>query len=451
MTKPHTPLTLDEARDKHIYIAIWLHGRGWVPAGAITFNEAHGYAGFSYFESYIDANHPPLNPATLNYRDTRSRHFIVDPRSNSQMLDRTFWELLPSTGDFGHQALIARHPQYQSLNNAQKLYFLGHRMVGGLASYTKKLTEEVSIDSPEWLDDVRREAVSFHLQEISRLRQNAEGFLAMTSYGGARPKAMYKDPQGKYWIAKFNLPTDPYDMAVAEHTAMLMARAAGMSTPETQVLRLPGGENIFLTERFDRTATDRRHSLALYSLAPGVEIGGSGLKSNTGSVMATIVRRFSDFQTQDAANIVLKFLVDIGFNNTDNHLRNTRLILNDQGRWELSPVFDVIFNPRGQPHVYNPTGLPSDQNFLTNPALSEALHGQTQTPLATIEELRLKVVQSVENWEHFCDLAGMSPDDKAKIHAAVQLGLSRTEIEHRAKVDQRRKLEQLLRSPPKPR
>lgn len=443
-------ITLEEARDKHIYVSIYFQG-SWRPAGTITYNDGHGYAGFSYFESYLQNDFPPLNPATLNHRDTGSRHFVVDGRQNKQMLDRTFWELLPTPGDFGHQALVGRFPQYQTMHHAQKLLFLGNRTVGGLATYLKKKHDEVSVDSLDWLDECRRDAVAFHMKEVVRMCHRPEAFLAMTSYGGVRPKAMFSDADGKFWIAKFNLPTDPYDMAVAEHVAMTMARASGMRTPETKVERLPSGENVFLTERFDREGPHRRHSLSLFSLAEGVEIGGArGVRQNTASVMATIVRRFSDFQDQDAANLVLKFLIDIGLNNVDNHLRNTRIILNDKGLWELSPVFDITFNPRSQPHIYNPSGLALADNFLTNEALVEALSGQTGVAIEAVDAARKKVTKTVENWESFCDAAGMSPTDKVKIHAAVNLGLNRVEVEYRVKKEHRKKIEQILRSGPKP-
>ena len=442
------PLTLEEARDKHVYINIHLGGQ-WVPAGAVTFNDAHGYAGFSYFDSYIANDLPPLNPATLNYRDTGSRHFVVDPALNRSMLDRTFCELLPAQGDFGYEAIVSRFPQYRSMNHAQQLYFLGNRCVGGLASYIKRPREELSIDSVAWLDDVRREAVAFHLREITRLRHNGDAFLAMTSYGGVRPKAMYRDEAGRFWIAKFNSPTDPYDMAVAEHAAMTMAKAAGMRVPETKVMSMPSGENVFLTERFDRVGSERRHGLALYSLVPGIELGGAGPKPNTAAVMATIVRRFSDFQDVDTVNLALKFLVDVGFNNVDNHLRNTRMILNERNLWELSPAFDITFNPRSQPHVYNPAGLALGDTFLNNDALVEGIARQTGVPVDKVDALRRRVVGVAQDWERHCDAAGMVAADKAKIQAAIHLGLDRVELEYKSKMEHRKKLESMLRHGPK--
>ena len=444
-------VSLDEAKDKHIYISVWLGEKGWTAAGAITFNEALGYSGFSYFDSYMEANLPPLNPATLNYRDTGSRHFIVDPRINTQMMDRTFWELLPSVGDFGHQALISRMPHYQSCNNAQRLFALGSRVVGGLGSYTKKFSEEFSIEGVDWLENVRRESVGFHMKELARIHQNADALVAMTSYGGVRPKAMFKDAQGKFWIAKFNLPTDPYDMAVAEHVAMRMVADSGLPTPETKVIAMPSGENVYLIERFDRTENCRHHSLSLFALAPGIEMAAGGRKTgpkpNTGGVMAAILRRFSDFKDMDTVRLVTKFLMDVALNNTDNHLRNTRMILNKQGLWELSPVFDVIFNPRSQPHIYNPAGIELGQTCLQNDGFALALAEQTGADPDMVFELRDKVKAISSNWEKYAIEAGMSADDRVKIQSAISLGMSRAEIANKIQKDHRAKIEMALRKP----
>lgn len=437
------------AENKSIYISIWIYGEGWIPAGTITFNESVGLSGFSYFNSYINNDYPPLNPATLNYRQTQSRHFAIDPRTNKHMLDRTFWELLPMTGDFCTNVLLSRHPEYQTMTHVQKLYFLGNRMVGGLASYVGKEREESSIDSLSWLDQLRKESVDFHLREVSRM-YDYKAFDALTSYGGARPKAMYKEKDGTYWIAKFNIPTDPYNMARVEHTAMLMAQASGVIVPRTKVIVLPSGEDVFLTERFDRKDGERAHGLALFSMLPGVHIDkdklnnpmAPHLKGNLSSVMATIVRAVSDFKDADTMNLVLKLLIDVGFNNTDNHLRNTRMILNRNNKWELSPVFDVIFNPASQPFTYNPGGLILNETHLTSDKLVEGISKQTGVNAEMIAIAANKVKGVTENFNKYCDLAGVSMDDRKKIEMAINLGTHGPEAVFRHEQKMKEKLKE---------
>lgn len=435
--------------DKSIYISIWLYGEGWVPAGEIRFNEEKGLSGFSYFQSYINNDYPPLNPATLNYRTTGSRHFGIDPAKNKEMLDRTFWELLPIQGDFGTSVILSKYPQYHSMVNVQKLYFLGNRMVGGLSSYVEKENDESNIVGVGFLDKIRKESVDFYLKEVQKM-YNYNAFDALTSYGGVRPKAMYKDDDGSFWIAKFNLPTDPYNMARVEHTAMLMAKDSGMVVPRTKVLVLPSGEDVFLTERFDRADNNRFHSLSLFSLYPGIDIDKAKmqnpmaphLKGNLSSVMGTIVKSFSDFKDKDTMNMVLKFLIDVGLNNTDNHLRNTRMILNRNNKWELSPMFDVIFNPASQPFVYNPGGIALGDTYLDSPGLIQGLAEQMGIEVGEVYEKSLKVKSVTSNYEYYCKMAGVSLEDKKKIEMAVTMGMSGPEALYRYQQKMKQKMHQ---------
>lgn len=415
-------------KDKHIFISVFLHNKGFIPAGVIIFNSELGYAGFSYFESYIKNDYPPLNPATLNWREGNKRHFIVNHETNKQMLDRTFWELLPNDNDWGNQVIISRFPEYASMNNAQKLFFLGNRTVGGLSSFVKEPNSEYSINSIDWLDKVREESVGVYLKNLEKISY-IKAINPLSSYGGARPKCMFEDDNGDFWIAKFNLPNDPYDMAIAEHTVLEMSTDLGLKTAESKVIQLPSGENVFLSKRFDRDGINKFHSLSLFALAPGAELAkrNTFAPGNPASFIQTLIRRYSDFENMDSVNILVKMLLDISVNNTDNHLRNLRIILNKNNKWELSPIFDVIPNPYNQNHTYNPAGLPLSELYLDNPNLSFSLAKELGIKLEVIEE-KIKIAKKVSNnWESYCDKNGMSEKDKLKVGNAISLGKSRKE------------------------
>jgi len=419
-----------KTKDKHIYINVYLDDKKFVPAGVITFNEQAGYSSFSYFTQYMEDNLPPLNPSTLNWRDKKQKHFIVDTNSNNQMLDRTFWELLPNTNDWGHQVLTQRYPEYEYLNNAQKLYFLGHRMVGGLSSYTETVSTEENISGIDWLDKIRDESINLYVKNIEKISY-IKAINPLSCYGGARPKCMFEDDQGDFWIAKFNLPDDPYDMAKVEKVAMDIAKDIGLECAETKILELPSGENVFLSKRFDRKGEDRFHSLSLFALAPGnTMIKNPNLQGNPSNFIQTLIRRYSDFENMDTLNIVMKMLLDIGINNTDNHLRNLRVILNKNNKWQLAPMYDIIFNPNSQNHVYNPAGLTLENLYLSNPNLSQSMSKELGVKQSIIDDKINKTFKVIENWETYCNNQNMSNSDKEKVVNAVALGLYRQELKH---------------------
>ena len=433
---------MNSSPDKYIYINIYLPNKGFTPAGVISFNDERGYGGFSYFPAYIEQDLPPLNPATLNYRTQNSRHFVVD-KSNQHLLDRTFWEMLPQQNDWGNQVLISRYPHYSYMNNAQKLYFLGKRTVGGLQSYVSDRDEEISVDSLEWLDKIRDESIEFFQKNIEKITQ-VKAVTPLSSYGGLRPKCMFEDEEGNHWIAKFNLPSDLYNMARAEHVSLNMAQDMGLNVAQSKVITLPSGQDVFLSKRFDRQGTTRLHSISFFALAPGAQMvkKDAFIPGNPAGFVQTLTRLYSDFENIDSANIVTKFLLDIAVNNTDNHLRNLRLLLNKNNKWELSPIYDVTFNPYKQPHVYNPANVKVSELFLENQDLPQHMASELGVSKFTVESKLYRVKEVAQRWEEYCDRAKVSDEDKVKIGNAVSLGLNKKELEHKitVKVDNSLKL-----------
>jgi hypothetical protein len=410
--------------DKRIYISIYLNGHGFVPAGVILFNETLNYAGFVYYKSYADNGYPPLNPGTLNYQTQRTLQFPVDVRTNKEMLDKTFWELLPENGDFGTNVLMSRYPEYFSMRKAQKLYFLGSRVVGGLSCYVERNKLEENITSEDWLDEVRKESVAFYTQKISSIR-HVQGLDALTSYGGVRPKAMYKDERGQYWIAKFNVPSDPYNMARVEHMAMLMAKDSGLEVPETKVLTLPSGEDVFLSKRFDRLGNKRAHGLSFFAVAPAIDFERERPKAGEGHsalVMAQLVRRFSTNKRADQEELAKKLMVDVGFHNTDNHLRNIRFILNDRNEWSLAPSFDILFDPRERPHTYGPAGLSAEETHLNNEKVTSQIASFTDLSYEQVASFAQATQESVDQVESFAAQVQLSEQDLAKVQNALTIG-----------------------------
>lgn len=413
-------------QDKHIYINVYIQPVGFVPAGILIFNSSKKQAGFSYLSSYIDSDYPPLNPATLNWREKKQRNFLVNRETNKQMCDRTFWELLPNQNDWGNQVIAMEYPEFELLNNAEKLFFLENRIVGGLQSFTTAKVGEKHINSLDWLDNTRHESVNVFMKHMSKF-SNPNAITPMTSYGGMRPKCTYQDENGDFWLAKFNLPSDPYDMAVTEHVALQMSSAMGLNTSESKIITLPSGENVFLSKRFDRKEKDRFHSLSLFALAEGVTAvkNNPAAQGNPCNVIQTLIKRHSDFANKDSVDIVTKMLLDLAVNNTDNHLRNLRIILNRQNKWELSPVYDVTFNPYNQNHTYNPGGLPLQELYLNNPKLAESMAIELGVDIETIRQ-KIEIVKGVANrWEEFCDANNMSSADKNVISKSINLGLNR--------------------------
>lgn len=433
---------------KNITISVYLYGQGFVPAGILHINEEQEFSKFTYFQAYMENNYPSINPSTLNWRLTGQSSFITTLSDNKHMLDRTFWEMLPGQNDWGNQVLVSRYPEYTHMNNAEKLYFLGDHIVGGMKAEISHQAVEENISGIEYLDNVRNESLLFYERQLQTIKY-VGAIKALTSYGGVRPKCMYEE-NGEFWIVKFNLPDDPYNMAIAEQIAMDISRDCGLKTADSKLVTLPSGEQAFFSKRFDRDGNHRFHSLSLFSLVPGHEsqkIMTQGVPGNPASFIKLLVEKHSDFANTDTLNIITKMLLDIGVNNTDNHLKNLRIILNKDNLWELAPMFDITFNPFSDNHIYNPGNLPTRELFLENPKLMQSMSETFGVKKELIEQQAEKVRQVLYKIEDYFDRYNMDSDDREKIAMAVSLGLKRDQYKLELKNKVKLEVKPILETP----
>ena len=405
---------------QYIYINIFLSNLGFTPAGVITYDKKNHMCGFSYFPEYIESNHPPINPATLNWKKTGSPHFLFQ---NLEQFDRTFWELLPTTVDWSYKIILSRYPEYEDMTLPEKLLFLKSRTVGGLQSHLEKEEDEKSIRGSDWLEKIYQESIDFYNQYTDKIRYH-HAFIPVTTYGGLRPKCMYQDEADDLWIAKFNVPDDEYNMAHIEQVCMNMAKDLGLPVAKSNIISFEDKKtDIFLSKRFDRIGENRFHSLPFFALAENISKPHHDeyFSGNSPLIMKNILS-YSDFQDKDSLLLVQKFIFDIAVNNTDNHLRNIRLILNSNNLWEVAPLFDITMTPFISDFVYNPAALPTGELYLDNPRLVEQLSNLFQISQEKIQEMIYNCQSIVSNYENYCNEVNMKEDDIILVEQSINIG-----------------------------
>ena len=180
-----------------------------------------------------------------------------------------------------------------------------------------------------------------------------------TSLGGARPKASVMDDKKQLYVAKFPSRKDLYDVGLWEHFAHLIAKIAGITCAETNVITAGSKYHTLLSRRFDRTEDGKRIHFASAMTMLGLT---DGQNASTGNGYLDIV----DFIVQsccDVENNLQELYRRVAFNiaigNSDDHFRNHGFLLTSKG-WTLSPAYDL-----------NPT-LSRDQSLLINAYTTES-------------------------------------------------------------------------------
>lgn len=235
-----------------------------------------------------------------------------------------------------------------SLTPLDRLTVVGARSMGALV-----YEPEIAIDDPAVvkLSELAREA-NLVMREANGA--DLERLIAVGgSPQGARPKVLLQlapngdvhfgakmiQPDFTAWLVKFPAQQDGPHSASLEHAYFLMAKAAGLDVPQTQVIgktkRSPG---YFAIERFDRRGATRVHSHTLGGLLqlphgyPALDYGD-------------LLKVTRDLTRNEAAvaQMFRRACFNVFAHNRDDHSRNFAFLMDEHGTWTPSPAYDLTF------------------------------------------------------------------------------------------------------------
>lgn len=194
---------------------------------------------------------------------------------------------------------------------------LPHHDLGQLAEAARRLQYDMEIPKP-----------------LKRLLQRGG------SLGGARPKASFTHDHA-LWLAKFAAAGDPLDVQILEATSLGLAAQCGIRVPQYFTLPVGHGETAFLSRRFDRYGTESRQRLHFLSASALLDIP---YESSAGSYVdfARELRRLSVSPATDLEELFRRLVFNLLIDNSDDHLKNHGMLYAGNGRYRLSPVFDVV-------------------------------------------------------------------------------------------------------------
>jgi serine/threonine-protein kinase HipA len=161
-----------------------------------------------------------------------------------------------------------------------------------------------------------------------------------SSIGGARPKALIEDGDGKL-IAKFSATNDTYSVVKAEYVAMRLAKEAAHLQVAPVRLEQAGGKDVLLVRRFDREHTSKGWTRrAMVSALTLFGLGEMQARYASYSDLAEIVRtRFAEPQAT-LRELFARMVFNVLVGNTDDHARNHAAFW-DGTQLALTPAYDI--------------------------------------------------------------------------------------------------------------
>ncbi len=301
------------------------------------------------------------------------------------------------------------------LSLMEYLYYAGDDRFGALGVSTSSSTYSPRAGSP-----LPRLAQAQQLSEVVAKIEASEPINALEAkiiagggspLGGAKPKALI-DIDGEQWVIKF-FNNEPIDTPLIEHATMTLAKRAGITVAETQVIPLAGA-NAIAVRRFDRDQGRRIHSISAGTAIRAAT--ASGAEPEMGyPELARILRRVGitqdDVNQRDAHELFRRMVFNILVDNTDDHEKNHSLLVVNpfaNGRLKLAPAYDVLPTNSGQGYQEFICGAQGRDSTLEN-AMSQCDAFGLRPAEAAADVAA--VIEVVNAWQQHFAQAGVTARD----------------------------------------
>lgn len=272
--------------------------------------------------------------------------------------------------------LSARGIPYMDITPLERLCYVGKRAMGALEFQPSERLAQ--LDESSRLDIADLVSVA---QEVFKRKDSFQTLLEQedkriidilrvgTSAGGAKPKAIiaYNEATGEvrsgqvkaptdeygYWILKFDgvgyqehsqIHDDPQGIGQIEYAYYLMAKDCGIEMNECRLLQ-EGESYHFMTRRFDRTPQgDKIHMQTLAAMAHFDRDRRYAYEN-----LFEVVRRLG-LTYGEHEQAYRRMVFNVLSRNHDDHTKNHSFLMDRQGRWTLSPAYDLCYsyNPHGR-------------------------------------------------------------------------------------------------------
>ncbi len=341
------------------------------PVGTFRWDNNRQLAHFEYADSFIGKGLEP-SPILMPVRQGRVYSFSDIGRETFKGLPGMLADSLPDT--YGRAlfdrwlVLIGR----SSGNAVETLCYLGKRCMGALefeptmdAPYSPDV--RIELDS---LVEVASEALSEKEEFGANLEEDKKAAIAEivrlgTSAGGQRAKAIIaynpltgevrsgqiEAPEGfDYYLIKLDGVTaeagfrETQNFGRLEYSFYRLVKECGIEMSDCSLIK-ENGRAHFLTKRFDRQNGEKIHMQTLCGIAHyDYRNPRSYSYEQAFNVMRALRLPYSQAQ-----EMYRRLVFNVVIRNQDDHTKNISFLMDRQGKWTLSPAYDMGF-------AYNPNG-----------------------------------------------------------------------------------------------
>lgn len=408
-------------------------------AGVVLWDEGEQLGSFEFDSDFLRSGldispiKMPIDQGKRVYAFPELRKSRGDVFDTFKGLPGLLADMLPDK--YGNQLintwLIQNGRESDSLNPVEQLCFIGKRGVGALEIRPSMRSEVAKASTLEIDSLVHIAGKILNSREKFQSDLSKEEQLALsdilkigTSAGGARAKAVIafnpktgevksgqvKAPAGfSYWIIKFDGVHDSQFGATmgygrVEMAYYLMAKAAGIRMNECRLLE-ENGRAHFMTRRFDRL--DNGQKIHMQSLC-GIRHFDFNRVGEYSYEQVFETMRLLRLPYPEAEELFVRMVFNVLARNCDDHTKNFAFLMDQSGKWSLSPAYDICY-------AYRPGSIwVSAQSLMVNGKrenISDAdfLEVARKMNIKKPEEKITQVKLAVRRWVEFAEEVGVDP------------------------------------------
>ena len=399
-----------------------------IPVGIFNWDDRYGVARFEYDQSFIGRGLEP-SPLMMPVREGRVYSFANLGRDTFLGLPGMLADSLPDT--YG-RALFDRWLSLTgrtSGNPIESLCFLGKRCMGAL-EFEPAIEVPYNQDAKFEIDklvEVAKEALAEKSSFDTNLNNDKKAAIAEilrlgTSAGGQRAKAIiaYNKGTGEvrsgqvevsagfdYYLIKLDgvsakagfRETENYGRL--EYSFYKLAKACGIEMSACSLIE-ENGRAHFLTKRFDRKAGKKIHMQTLC----GIAHYDYRLHRAYSYEQAFNVMRALRLSYAEARQMFRRMVFNVVVRNQDDHTKNISFLMEEDGKWRLSPAYDMgyAYNPQGGWTATHQMSINGKFDDITKDNL---LAFATQNNIKDADSIIYEVLEAASHWTEMakeCDV-----------------------------------------------
>ena len=408
--------------------------------GAVRWDLDQRLASFEYDPKFILKGWD-LSPIKMPIRNGRRIYSFPELRPARGETSDTFKGLPGLLSDalpdrYGNQLINSWLAQQgrpaNSMNPVEQLCFIGKRGMGALEFETalfKSEKQAIPVEIKSLVETAQRmltvrEEFETNIEEDEQ-KAMKDILKIGTSAGGARAKAVIaynpktgevksgqaKAPKGfEHWLIKLDGVHDAQfgesnGFGRVEYAYYLMAKDCGIDMMECRLLEEDNGRAHFMTKRFDREGNETKHHIQ--TLCGIQHFDFSNMLSYSYEQLFQTMRILK-LSYPEAEQMFRRMVFNVMATNYDDHTKNFSFRLKKEGKWELSPAYDVCYS-------YDPNSIWVSQQTLSINGKRKGITKEDLMSIATANNIKKgeKIISEIKsivgNWEEYAEKVTVTP------------------------------------------